>query len=386
VVAACPFPHPRGTPIRILRLAEALAKRGHDLHVVTYHLGEGEPEASVKVHRIRDVASYRRVSPGPTYAKLLLLDPLLAWKLKNVVREHRIELIHAHHYEGILVGASVRRSTGCPLIYDAHTLLESELPYYGLGLSKAAKRSIGRRLDRWLPGRADHVVAVTDRIRRGLIRDAGLPPDDVTVVTNGVEAELFEVRGGRNGASAPAHPTLVFAGNLAPYQGIDHLLAAFAEIRERRADVRLRIVTQSSFDAYESMARDLGIRQSIDVVDCDFEGLPDQLAAADVLVNPRTECDGIPMKLLNYMAARKAIVSFRGSAPCVEHGKTALVVEDRDTGAFARSVLRLLEDSGLAEELGRKAREVVEAEHTWDRKAAAMEGIYAALLAGGAGK
>jgi glycosyltransferase involved in cell wall biosynthesis len=367
-----------------LRLAEALANRGHDLHVVTYHLGKGEPEGPVKVHRTRDVAIYRRVSPGPSYLKLLLLDPLLASKLKSVVREQRIDLIHAHHYEGVLVGAPVRRSTGCPLIYDAHTLLESELHYYGLGLWKSAKRSIGRRLDRRLPKWADHVVTVTDRIRQGLIRDTGLSPEGVTVVTNGVEADLFDTRRARNEDSAPAHRTVVFAGNLAPYQGIDHLLEAFGKILERRKDVRLRIVTQSCFDEYESMARDLGIRESIDVVDADFEGLPDELAAADVLLNPRTECDGIPMKLLNYMAARKAIVSFHGSAPCVEHGKTALIVEDRDTGAFAESVLRLLDDPGLAEQLGRKAREVVEAEHTWDRKAAAMEAIYGNLLAGGA--
>jgi glycosyltransferase involved in cell wall biosynthesis len=367
VVAACPFPYPRGTPIRILRLAEALANRGHDLHVVTYHLGEGEPEGPVKVHRIRDVAIYRRVSPGPSYLKLLLLDPLLALKLKSVV-----------------VGAPVRRSTGCPLVYDAHTLLESELHYYGLGLWRNAKRSIGRRLDRWLPKWADHVVTVTDRIRQGLIRDTGLSPEGVTLVTNGVETDLFGRQRGRNGSSVPAHRTVVFAGNLARYQGIEHLLQAFGKILEKRKGVRLRIVTQSSFDEYESMARDLGIRESIDVVDSDFEGLPDELAAADVLVNPRTECDGIPMKLLNYMAARKAIVSFQGSAPCVEHGKTALVVEDRDTRAFAGSVLRLLDDPGLAEELGRRAREVVEAKHTWDSKAAAMEVIFGSLLAGGA--
>ena len=41
VVAACPFPAPRGTPIRILRLSEALAARGHRVHVVAYDAGQG---------------------------------------------------------------------------------------------------------------------------------------------------------------------------------------------------------------------------------------------------------------------------------------------------------------------------------------------------------
>src|SRR5829696_5121911 len=42
LVAACPFPAPRGTPIRFQRLAEAVAGRGDRVHVVTYHFGSGE--------------------------------------------------------------------------------------------------------------------------------------------------------------------------------------------------------------------------------------------------------------------------------------------------------------------------------------------------------
>ena len=46
MLAACPFPAARGTPIRILRIAEELARRGHDVDVVTYHLGSDARGAS----------------------------------------------------------------------------------------------------------------------------------------------------------------------------------------------------------------------------------------------------------------------------------------------------------------------------------------------------
>ena len=109
MVAACPFPHPRGTPIRILRMAEALAARGHEIHVVTYHLGSSHLSARLRIHRTRTLASYRHVAPGPTYEKLLILDPLLAAKLVEVIRRFSIDLVHAHHYEGLLVAAGARR-------------------------------------------------------------------------------------------------------------------------------------------------------------------------------------------------------------------------------------------------------------------------------------
>jgi hypothetical protein len=42
MVAACPLPSTRGTSIRILRMAEALSERGHNVHIVTYHLEQSE--------------------------------------------------------------------------------------------------------------------------------------------------------------------------------------------------------------------------------------------------------------------------------------------------------------------------------------------------------
>ncbi|MDO9264739.1 MAG: glycosyltransferase family 4 protein, partial [Desulfosalsimonadaceae bacterium] len=127
IVAACPFPAQRGTPVRIFRTAEALGRRGHNVHVVAYHFGDASSTDAFQIHRIPDIKSYRNFNPGPTYPKLLVLDPLLAIKLFQVLKTHQIDLIHAHHYEGLLVSLIVKSITGHPVIYDAHTTLESEL-------------------------------------------------------------------------------------------------------------------------------------------------------------------------------------------------------------------------------------------------------------------
>ena len=76
MVAACPFPSPRGTPVRIHRMAEALAHRGHSVHVVTYHLGRDVRIPNVQIHRIGNVPFVSKIKIGPSFAKLVLDLPL----------------------------------------------------------------------------------------------------------------------------------------------------------------------------------------------------------------------------------------------------------------------------------------------------------------------
>lgn len=357
-------------------MAESLADRGHEVHVVTYHLGREVEDKRIRVHRIRDVKRYRRVTPGPSLGKLLLLDPLLALKLRSVLRSHQIDVIHAHHYEGLLV-ARARRCRGIPVIYDAHTLLASELPFYGTGVGARAKRLIGGLFDRYLPGRASHVIAVTDKIRDRLIEIGAVPPERISVVTNGVGPARFDAatRFASNGQR-----TVVFAGNLASYQGIAPLLHAFRHIRDHRSDVRLQIVSESSFSDYEDLAASLGIRDAIDIVNVPFEELAPYLVSADVAVNPRSDGEGVPQKLMNYMAAGRPIVSFEGSAAHLEHEKTALLIPNHDTRAFALGIEQVLDHPELAASLGSSARSQVDEQYSWDRTAERTEGIYHRLL------
>ncbi|HEV8176833.1 MAG TPA: glycosyltransferase family 4 protein [Gemmatimonadales bacterium] len=379
VVAACPFPASRGTPIRIQRLAEAMAARRHRVHVVTYHYGSGEADPELTVHRIGRVGTYRRLAPGPTYIKLALLDPLLTIKLRQVLRRYPIDVIHAHHFEGLLVGQAARIGTRIPLVFDAHTLLTSELPLYRLGLPIRAKRFIAAAFDLRLPVLGDHVVTVTERIRDRLLERHPMWADKISVIQNGADLHLFPSVGGKTRGAA-ASPTLIFTGNLAAYQGIDLLLQAFRRVLDARADVRLKIVTDSSFDQYEARARELGIRSAIDVLQTPFREIPQQLADATLALNPRTDCDGIPVKLLNYMAARKPVVSFAGCAPGIRHRETAWLVPDGDVEAFAAGALTLIENTELADALGTSARRFVEAHHSWDHSAEKLEHIFRRLV------
>jgi glycosyltransferase involved in cell wall biosynthesis len=198
---------------------------------------------------------------------------------------------------------------------------------------------------------------------------------------NGVEAASFD-----RDASPPSDGVirLIYTGTLAPYQDVDLLLEAFAMARQVRKDLRLCFSVSSPFEPYEEKASRLAIREAIEVLPDGFSELPARLAAASIAVLPRTQCPGIPQKLLNYMAAGKAIVSSAGSAKLLDHERTGLVVPNGDVHAFSQAILRLAGSPALAGELGRRAREQVEHTYSWDHSAEQLERIYEQLLPVGA--
>ena len=377
LVAACPFPAARGTPVRIERMADALVARGHRVDVVTYHLGAECAGREFAVHRIDNVRGYRRTAPGPSWRKLLQIDPMLASKVLERSRHHGYDIIHAHHVEGLLAALPASRRLRIPLVYDVHTLLETELPYYKLGLNGAVLRRIGGIADKYLPRLAAHVVAVSATIGEALQRHARVDADRIDVIPNGVEKSFFDAEP----TASVGTPSLTYAGNLAPYQGIQLLLRAFAHARARRPDLRLKILSDDRFDAYEKMATALGIRDAIDLEAVPLAELPARLAHAHVAANPRVDCAGLPQKLVNYMAAGCPIVSYRGSAKHVVHGTTALIVEDNDVEGLGNAALRLIEDRPLAQRLGSAARHYAKENLDWARMAQRIEAVYLRLLA-----
>jgi glycosyltransferase involved in cell wall biosynthesis len=238
---------------------------------------------------------------------------------------------------------------------------------------------LGRWLDRGLPRKASHVIAASEQLRNKLVTRGGVEPEDITAVPNGVETGHFEP-GRSRAVRRNKRKTLIFTGNLGPYQGIDLLMHILKAVLHQRDDVQLLIVSDSGFEPYDSLAKQLGIREHISVRRSTFQDLPKFLADADVALNPRIDCDGYPQKLLNYMAASKPVVSFASSAKHLTHRETGWIVPDGDVGGFAEAILSLLANGEMAERLGNNAKQLVQSDFSWEQTAQATEAVYERVL------
>ena len=357
MVGACPYFVPQGSQVYLRDTALGLRERGHEVHLVVYGYGLGDDGTSLPVHRGATVPGARKTAAGPSLAKPFL-DLALAATLRQVVRDARIDIVHAHNYEGLLVALAARKR---PIVYHAHNAMADELPYYFRG-RRAAQR-LGAWLDRAFPRRADHVIVPHAALAEYLVA-CGCTLSRVSVVPPPMNVELFEAC-----RVEEALPPVLYAGNLDAYQNLELLERAMERVRAALPEARLVIATghEGPFPAAEVIPA------------AGFDALRRVLATDAVFACPRVSWSGYPIKLLNAMAAGMACVACQGAAHPLTHEENGLVVPDNDEAAFAEALISLLTRPERRRQLGQNARQTTASRHDPGQIAARIEQVYSGL-------
>ncbi|MBI2435401.1 MAG: glycosyltransferase family 4 protein [Candidatus Hydrogenedentes bacterium] len=359
MVGACAYPVPQGSQVFMRDTALMLHRRGHDVHLVVYGYGVGRDYSGLRVHRCWRLPGDQRTAAGPAVVKPLL-DLALVFTLRRIIREHHIDVVCAHNYEGLLVALAAGKR---PIVYHAHNAMSDELPYY-FRYKRAAER-LGRWLDHTFPHRADRVIAPHPRLAGHLIV-RGCDHARVSVVPPPLDVNLFDVC-----RVDKAVPPVLYAGNLDAYQNLGLLFAAMERVRRLLPEARLHIATAE---------KDAEIPQAEIISTLGFDSLQRVLAQDAVFAVPRVSWSGFPIKLLNAMAAGMAIVACQSAAYPLTDGENGLVVADDDPQAFAEALLSLLTTPNLRRELGQRARETIARDHQPEKTAEKLEAVFGELL------
>jgi 1,2-diacylglycerol 3-alpha-glucosyltransferase len=390
MVAACPFPANYGSPGAIREMALSLASRASDIHIVTYPFGEDLPVDGLTIWRCSWWRKKRvHIYSGPSIEKLFL-DLFLLVKLCRVIRQQKIELIHAHNYEGVVLGFAAKLLTGRPLLYNAVNLMSDELHLYGFLRPRFLARALARLLDYLVMRWPDAFIAITDDLRRAMLA-RGVSAERIAMVPCGVDLKMFEKPHSKNLATQYKlgdRPVVMYTGINSPIQRLDYLLRAFSLVRREVPGVLLMIVSPLEHDpdlqANRALALDLGVQSDVIWVEGHkLTDLPAYLALASAAVISRPDMPGHPIKLLNYMAAARPIVCSEGAAKGVRHLHDAFVTRDHHWQGLAEGIITLLQNPMLASELGRNAKATVIRDFDCARLCTPVENMYRFLTANG---
>jgi len=357
MVAACSFPSPRGSQVLIRCVAEGLAERGHEVHLLTYPPDPKSPADPIAPDsgtlRWRPIRAVGRL-PKPISPRRWLLDVRMARELFSVVRSEAIDVIHAHNYHGQWIAYPVGWLTGVPVVYHAHNVLADELPWYTRsGPARCLLRAVGEILDRTLPRLAAHVIAITSP-QSGYLRSHGVDGRRITTIPPRVRP-MVSAPTGAGADLFPGRFVVLYAGNQDGYQNLDLLDRGFAAFRARVPEALLvhAALGDESGGTVVACPESVGVKRLVTASPADQAAL---WSRADVLVCPRTSWSGFPIKLIHYLAAGRAILVSDGAAAVIADGDTGLLFRRDDADSLAAQLQRLYEDPGLRQRLGERAQ------------------------------
>ena len=303
--------------------------------------------------------------------------------MRRLIRDVQPDVLHTQLFGADMYGRLVGAWMRIPVVSTVQSsVYENPEPFH---------HSLKRKwLDRAMATRCvTRMIAVSEFVKRSIVSDLGVPEERVQVIPNSVEPDPFEqvdadrVRGlrGQLGCS-PATSVVVSVGKLIPPKGhrlgleaIHILSGSVPELcwlmvgdGPCRADLE-HLVQQWGLS---SRVRFLGVRRDI----------PELLAASDLFLFPSTSAEGLPVALLEAMAAGKACVGFRiGPVPeVIEHGRTGLVVEPRSPEALAEAMRAVLEDPVRCQAMGEAGRRRVYERFHADQSAQCLGALYHSIL------
>lgn len=271
------------------------------------------------------------------------------------------------------VGLLARRH-GVPLVLEVNAIAWQEKEIRGEGSMTA----LARRIERANLREAALVLPVTEVVKRHAVRE-GSRPDRTITSTNGVDVRHFGAAVGERPLDWTDGRFVVgMVCSFRPFHGVELLLEAAGLLKERIPNLLVWILGNGP--GAEKARRLIRDRELTDLVRLEgvmpYERLPRALISMNVAAAPyRGEHNvyGSPMKIYEYMAARRPIVAAKwGVVPTVLTDRTdALLHETDDAGDLAARILEIHDDPALGERLAAAAYEAAQA-MSWSVKVREM--------------
>jgi glycosyltransferase involved in cell wall biosynthesis len=377
-------------------IARGVAARGHDVHVVApWHPSVTRPpeEAGVRFHFYRYAPAGLPHAFG--YAGALKADvtfrasaiaatPLAVaagiLAARRVCRAAGATIMHGHWVVPGGFMARLAAAPGVPLVVSLH----------GSDVYVAERHALVGRAARGVFGAAAWVTACSGDLRDRAI-GLGAAPDRSEVLPYGVDTARFAPDPAARGVlrarlGVPVDtPIVCTAGRLVRKKGFEYLVDAAARLHATHPRAHLVIAGGGDLDQeLRGRARDAGIERSVHFLGSIAQSdIPSLLAGADCIAVPSVRddagnVDGLPNVVMESLASATPLVATPagGIGAVVDHGRTGLLVPERDAAALADALASLLSDAALRRRIGLAARQDVCARYTWERFAERLEEIF----------
>jgi glycosyltransferase involved in cell wall biosynthesis len=303
--------------------------------------------------------------------------PLYIANLIQLILRRRYDVVHCHLIASNLIAKPIAAALGVRVRFNH----DQTNDHY------RQQQKIRLTLDALTNRVSTHVLAVSESTRNFLITREHLPPQRVSLVHNGVDLRRFLPQRGQK-ADARHHWNLPVdcsiiggVGRLNYQKNFSLFLEIAAEVLRTRSKVFFVLAgTGPEEGALRAQAERLRIQDHVRFLGY-VEDTAKLYTALDILLMP-SRFEGLPLTLLEAMAMQIPVVGscVDGIAEAIIHGTDGLLVEPNDRADFVSNVVRLIDDSEFARQLGVEARKKVTSNFSGEAMTRKVESLYLRYL------
>ena len=342
---------PSGVNSHVQSLVNQLESRGHEVWIVAptgKHVSADFPERFISAGRTIPVPSNGSIAHANAY-------PFMLQRMAKVLSSRNFDLVHVHEPTIPAVGCSATMAAKIPVVGTFHAAGGASTYY-----------------ERWRPLAERILSSITVRIAVSeAARDCvfGYFPDDYRVIPNGIDIETYA----RARTGKKVHGRILFIGRPEPRKGLQVLVEAFAELRERLPAASLTLVGPTQEEVRGLMSRlrrggadDLRGISALGRVDLDAK--LDQMGEAEILCAPSLGGESFGIVLTEALAAGVPVVAsdIPGYRAVLAEGAVGVLVPPSNAKALENALVSTLQNRELRHELSTSGTARAE-RYSWNR-------------------
>jgi N-acetyl-alpha-D-glucosaminyl L-malate synthase BshA len=357
-----------GSGIVATELSVELARRGHDVHVLStdppFRFPVGQPRLTFHEVATPAYPLFRE----PQYALSL------ATKIVQVSRRHHLDVVHAHYAVPHAAAAYLARQIMAAHPTDRVPKIMTTL--HGTDITLVGSDPSYSETVAFCIDQSDDVTAVSESLRADTCRALGITRR-IQVIPNFLDGVRFKRRAV---ARTDPRPRIIHVSNFRPVKRVDAVVEIFRRVHAELPSVLLLVGEGPELEGARRRIHEAGLDADVEYSG-EQQDIVELLSRSDLFLLP-SATESFGLAALEAMACEVPVVASRvgGLPEVIDDGVTGFLRPPDDLDGMAEVSLRLLKDPALHDSMRRAARQVAVERFSVDRIVPMYERAYNALM------
>jgi N-acetyl-alpha-D-glucosaminyl L-malate synthase BshA len=357
-----------GSGIVATELSVELARRGHDVHVLStdppFRFPVGQPRLTFHEVATPAYPLFRE----PQYALSL------ATKIVQVSRRHHLDVVHAHYAVPHAAAAYLARQIMAAHPTDRVPKIMTTL--HGTDITLVGSDPSYSETVAFCIDQSDDVTAVSESLRADTCRALGITRR-IQVIPNFLDGVRFKRRAV---ARTDPRPRIIHVSNFRPVKRVDAVVEIFRRVHAELPSVLLLVGEGPELEGARRRIHEAGLDADVEYSG-EQQDIVELLSRSDLFLLP-SATESFGLAALEAMACEVPVVASRvgGLPEVIDDGVTGFLRPPDDLDGMAEVSLRLLKDPALHDSMRRAARQVAVERFSVDRIVPMYERAYDALV------